>query len=109
MSLATRLQRLRASALTLVQAAVAAALAWWVGTEIFSGPPPFFAPVAALITLALSGGGRGRRAFEIAAGVTVGIAVADTLVYLLGSGVWQLALIVPLSMAAGVLLDAGVL
>ena len=109
MSVRARLERLRASALTLVQAALAATIAWWVATLLFTGPPPFFAPVAALITLALSGGGRGRRAFEVAAGVTVGIAVADTLVYLLGSGVPQLGLIVLLSMCVAVLLGGGVL
>jgi hypothetical protein len=70
---------------------------------------PFFAPVAALITLALTGGQRGRRALEVAAGVTIGIAVADAIVFYVGSGVLQLTVIVLLAMAIAVLLGGGVL
>jgi hypothetical protein len=92
-----------------VQAAVAAGLAWFLATEVLDQTRPFFAPAAALIALALSGGQRGRRAFEIAAGVTVGIAVADAIVFLVGSGPLQLTAIVLLAMAAAVLLGGGVL
>ena len=70
---------------------------------------PFFAPVAALIALALTGGQRGRRALEVAVGVTIGIAVADTIVYFVGSGVLQLTLVVLLAMAIAVLLGGSVL
>jgi hypothetical protein len=107
--LRARIDRLRASALSLVQAAVAAGLAWAVATEVFNQQRPFFAPVAALISLALTGGQRGRRAFEVAAGVTVGIAVADAIVYYVGSGVIQLTVIVLLSMVVAVLLGGSVL
>jgi hypothetical protein len=92
-----------------VQAAVAAGLAWAVATDLLDQDRPFFAPVAALIALALTGGQRGRRAFEVAAGVTLGIAVADTIVFYVGSGVLQLTLIVLLSMAIAVLLGGSVL
>lgn len=70
---------------------------------------PFFAPVAALIALALTGGQRGRRGLEVAAGVTIGIAVADAIVFYVGSGVVQLTLIVLLAMAIAVLLGGSVL
>lgn len=88
---------------------MAAGLAWAVATEVLDEDEPFFAPVAALIALALTGGQRGRRALEVAAGVTIGIAVADTIVYLVGSGILQLTIIVLLSMALTVLLGGSVL
>jgi hypothetical protein len=99
-----RIERLRAASLTLVQAALAAGLAWLVGTEVFDAAIPFFAPVAAILTLSLAAGRRGLRALEVGAGVTIGIAVADALVYLLGPGTWQLILVVLLAQAVAVLL-----
>ena len=89
MSLHARFERLRASALSLVQAALAAGLAWAVATEVLDEQRPFFAPVTALITLAITGGQRGRRALEVGAGVTIGIAVADAIVHFVGSGIVQ--------------------
>jgi len=45
------------------------------------GPPaPFFAPVAAIITLGFSFGQRLRRAVEVAIGVAVGVLVGDAFV-----------------------------
>jgi Fusaric acid resistance protein-like len=86
---------------------VAAGLAWAIATEVLGEVRPFFAPVAALIALALTGGQRGRRAVEIAAGVTVGIAVADAIVLWVGSGIVQLTVIVLLAMAVAVFLGGG--
>jgi hypothetical protein len=76
---------------------------------LFEGDRPFFAPVAALITLSITGGERSRRAIEVGAGVTIGIAIADSLVYLVGSGVLQLTLIVLAAMTVAVLLGGSVL
>ena len=42
-----------------------------------------------MITLGLTQGQRGRRAVEVVLGVTLGIAIADLLVILLGTGWWQ--------------------
>jgi uncharacterized membrane protein YgaE (UPF0421/DUF939 family) len=103
----TRAVRLRDAARAIVQATLAATLAWLVATEIVGHPRPFFAPVAAMITLGLTHGQRGRRAVEVVLGVTLGIAVADLLVIELGTGWWQLALVVSLSMAAALLLGSG--
>ncbi len=102
--LRARLERLRAVGLTLVQAALAAGLSWLFAREVVGHEAPFFASVAAILTLGLTFGQRGRRAVEIALGVTLGIAVADGLVLLIGSGVVQLVLVVLLAMAAAVLL-----
>jgi len=99
-----RLERLRTVWLTLVQAALAAGLSWVVATEVVGHERPFFASIAAILTLGLTFGQRGRRAVEIAVGVTLGIAIADVLVLLIGSGVGQLVLVVLLAMSAAVLL-----
>ena len=101
---AARVERLRASSLTLVQAALAAGLAWFVATELLGAQVPFFAPVAAILTLSVAAGRRGLRALEVGVGVTLGIAVADALVYVIGSGTWQLVVVVLLAQAIAVLL-----
>jgi uncharacterized membrane protein YgaE (UPF0421/DUF939 family) len=107
LSARTRAARLRDATRAILQATLAATLAWLVATEIVGHPRPFFAPVAAIITLGLTQGERGRRAVEVVFGVTLGIAVADLLVIELGTGWWQLALVVSLSMAVALLLGSG--
>ncbi len=99
-----RLQRLRATAPYLAQAALATALAWLVATELVGHRSPFFAPISALLVLGLSAGQRGRRAVETAVGVALGIFIGDVLVNLIGGGTWQLIVIVPLAMTTAVLL-----
>ena len=101
-----RLQRLRATAPYLAQAALASALAWLIATEVVGHERPFVAPISAILVLGLSAGQRGRRAVETAAGVALGIFVGDVLVNLIGGGTWQLIVIVPLAMVVAVLLDA---
>jgi uncharacterized membrane protein YgaE (UPF0421/DUF939 family) len=102
-----RAERLRDAARVILQATLAATLAWVVATELVGHSRPFFAPVAAMITLGLTQGERGRRAVEVVLGVTLGIAVADLLVIGLGTGWWQLALVVALAMSIALLLGSG--
>jgi uncharacterized membrane protein YgaE (UPF0421/DUF939 family) len=102
----TRAERLRDAARAIVQATLAATIAWLVATEIVGHQQPFFAPVSAMITLGLTQGQRGRRAVEVVLGVTLGIAVADLLVMVLGAGWWQLAIVVSLAMSAALLLGS---
>jgi uncharacterized membrane protein YccC len=109
LSVRERLARLRASWRVLVQAALATAIAWTIATEIAGHPRPFFAPISAIVTLGVTLGQRTRRAIEIAVGVSVGIAVADLLVLLIGSGTWQLVVIVLLAMVTAILLGSGTL
>jgi uncharacterized membrane protein YgaE (UPF0421/DUF939 family) len=60
-----------------------------------------------MITLGLTQGERGRRAVEVVLGVTLGIAIADLLVIWLGTGWWQLALVVALAMTVALYLGPG--
>ena len=88
----------------ILQAAVAAGLAYFLASSVLGNDQPFFAPVAAVVTLSLSPGDRGRRAFEVALGVAVGLAIADVAVRLIGVGAAQIAVVVALAMVVAVIL-----
>jgi hypothetical protein len=98
-----RLRRLRRSWLMIVQCALAAGVAYLVASRIVDHGTPFFAPIAAILTLSIAYGQRGRRAFELAVGVAVGIGVGDLLVLAIGTGSWQIGVVVALAMSAAVL------
>jgi uncharacterized membrane protein YgaE (UPF0421/DUF939 family) len=102
-SVRTRLRRIRVAWRSVVQAGLAAAIAYLIATKVFGHPRPFFAPVAAIITLGLAFSERGRRAYELALGVALGIAVGDLLISITGVGAWQLALVVMLAICVGLL------
>jgi uncharacterized membrane protein YccC len=106
-SMRTRLERLRLAWRSILQAGVAAGAAWVIATEVFGHKQPFFAPVAAIITLGLTITQRGRRAVEVAVGVAVGIAVGDLLVLEIGVGPAQLALVVMLAITLAIFLGSG--
>jgi len=103
----SRVARWRSKWWQIGQCAVAAGVAWLVAADLFGHTTPFFAPVAAVVALGTSYGQRLRRVVEVTIGVAVGVFLADLLVAWLGSGWWQIALIVALSMSAAFLLDSG--
>jgi uncharacterized membrane protein YgaE (UPF0421/DUF939 family) len=100
-SMRTRWSRVRVSWRTMVQASVAASLAWLVATQLWDHPAPFFAPVSAIIALGQSYHQRGRRAIELVIGVSLGIALSDVLLSQIGTGTVQLAIVVFLAMGVG--------
>ncbi|UCZ92071.1 FUSC family protein [Gordonia sp. WA4-43] len=105
--LKNRLRRLRVSLVPIVQCALAAGVSWWIAVEIFIHPDPFFAPIAAVISLGLSLGQRWRRAAELVGGVAIGILVGDLFISLVGEGAWQIMVVVALAMTVAVFLDDG--
>ena len=86
-----RVVRLRQRSFLIVQVAIAAAVAWFVAHDLLGHEQPFFAPVAAIISLGMSYGQRLRRVGEVTVGVAVGVLVADLFVRVAGVGVWQVA------------------
>ncbi len=60
-----------------------------------------------MLVLGLTIEQRGRRAYEVAAGVAIGIGVADLILMLTGSGTPQLMLVVALAMAAALIAGGG--
>jgi uncharacterized membrane protein YgaE (UPF0421/DUF939 family) len=94
-----RFRRVRANLLLIIQAGVAAGLAWWVAHDLVGHTAPFFSPISAVIVIAVAVGQRMRRAVELVFGVALGIGVGDTLIYFIGTGLWQIALVVALAIA----------
>jgi uncharacterized membrane protein YgaE (UPF0421/DUF939 family) len=105
--LTRRLRRWRSTSLPIFQAAAAAGLSWLVAVHIVEHPAPFFAPVAAVVCLGLTLGQRLRRAIELIVGVALGIGIGHQLISAIGTGPWQIALVVALAMSVAVLLDGG--
>jgi uncharacterized membrane protein YgaE (UPF0421/DUF939 family) len=102
-----RLARLRTNGWHIAQCSAAAGVAWFLAADVLGHPTPFFAPVAAVLCLGTSYGQRLRRVVEVTVGVAVGVFIADLFVVLFGSGAWQLAFVVAVSMSVAFLLDAG--
>lgn len=95
--------RLRVNGWPILQTAAAASLAYFFATVVLGNEQAFFAPIAAVVTLGLSLGQRGRRAVEVAIGVALGLAIADLIVLVIGVGSAQIGVVVALAMAAAVL------
>jgi uncharacterized membrane protein YgaE (UPF0421/DUF939 family) len=106
-ALRTRLERVRVAWRSVVQAGLAAAGALAIAQNVLGHQQAFFAPVAAIITLGLTVSQRGRRAFEVAIGVAVGVAVGDIVISAIGTGGWQLALVVMATVVIALLIGRG--
>ena len=107
--LRSRRERIITSARPILHTSLAAAIAWFVATELVQHSNPFFAPISAVVTLGLTVGQRRRRAVELAIGVAVGIAIADALVAAIGTGTWQIAVVTGLAMVGATLVGGGAL
>ena len=106
-SLRARIARLRSKSWQVGQCAIAAGLAWLVAADLLGHDTPFFAPIAAVVGLGTSYGQRFRRVAEVTLGVAIGVLLGDLLTHWVGSGAWQVGLVVGLGMTAALLLDAG--
>lgn len=102
-------ERLRANIWSLLQSAVAASAAYFLAVWVLGHERPFFASIAAVISLSVTLGQRGRRVVEIVFGVAVGLLVADLIVLLIGTGTVQIGLVVVLAMGAAVFFGGGTL
>ena len=101
--------RLRAGGWPILQTAVAAGLAWYLATLVLGHEQPFFASIAAVISLGIVVGQEGRRAVELVFRVACGLTVADLLVLAIGAEPAQIGVLVDLAMTAALLLGGGVL
>jgi uncharacterized membrane protein YgaE (UPF0421/DUF939 family) len=93
-SLRQRWSRTKANTILAIQGAFAAGFAWFIATKLLHHHQPVFAPISAVIVLDIAVGQRFRRTFELVLGVALGIAIGDALVYEIGTGAWQLGLVV---------------
>ncbi|MFI2647991.1 aromatic acid exporter family protein [Micromonospora fulviviridis] len=99
--------RLRRGWLPVVEATLAATVAWILATRLVGHPQPFFAPAAALIVLGQARGQRMRRAVEVVLGVAAGVLVADLVVQALGPRTtWTVLTVILLTVALAVAIGA---
>lgn len=101
--------RVRRTAWTVAQCAVGAGVSWEIATRVLGHDRPFFSAIAAVVCLGTSHAQRVRRVGELGVGVALGVVIGGLVIQEIGSGGWQLALVVGGGMALAQLLDGGVL
>ncbi|MFD8530954.1 aromatic acid exporter family protein [Streptosporangium canum] len=92
---------------SIAQCAVGAALAWIVAVHLLGHAHPLFAPISVMICVGVGAGRRLRRVAELVVGVSLGVGIGDLLVSWIGSGPWQMALVIALAMTLAGLLNSG--
>ena len=90
-----------------LQTAAAAVAAWYLAVLLLPSERPAFAAIAAVICVGVTYGQRRWRALELVGGVVLGISIASVLLYLIGTGPIQIALLVILAMTAALLFRGG--
>ena len=100
-SLKARLTRIRNRLVFMLQCTIGAGLAFYVAHDFFGHAQPFFAPMAVIIILGLSGRDRLKRAVDMALGGVVGVLVGTLLVDALGTGPIHMTIIIGLALIIG--------
>jgi uncharacterized membrane protein YgaE (UPF0421/DUF939 family) len=100
-------ERVRSVWFTLVQTSVAAGLAWYLTHDVLGHPQPFFAPIAAAVSLSISNVLRAQRAIQMMIGVTLGIGMGTVVVGLLGTGAIPIAIAALIALSLAVLIGHG--
>ena len=100
-------KRLREVWFNLVQTSVAAGLAWYLAHDVLDHPQPFFAPIAAAVSLSISNVLRAQRAIQMMIGVTLGIGLGTLVQLALGPGAIPLAVAALIALCAAVLIGQG--
>ncbi len=106
-SMSERVRRLRSKSWHIGQCAISAGAAWFLAHDVIGHPKPFFAPIVAVVALGTSYGQRLRRVGELTVGVAVGVFLADVLLLAVGTGPWQITLVVAVGMSVALLLSPG--
>ncbi|MEL7976486.1 FUSC family protein [Isoptericola sp. F-RaC21] len=101
------ISRVRVSFWPVVQASLAAGVAYGIATFVLGHSQPFFAAVAAWVCLGFSFDRELRKVAEVAVGVALGVALGDLMVHVIGSGWWQIALVMAISATLARFLDRG--
>ena len=91
----------------ILQTAVAASLAWFLASVVLGHSQTYFAAISAVNSTGVVVGKEGRRVLELVFGVACGLAVADLLVVIIGTGTVQIGVVVALAMAVAWLLGGG--
>lgn len=100
--------RVREGLIFALQCAIGAGLALLIAERIFDHRAAFFAPIAAVLSLGVSSGKRLRRGFELVLGATVGVGIGDLVISNIGSGYWQVSVVVFVAILAAFFVDKSV-
>jgi len=92
---------------TLVQTSVAAGLSWYLAHDVLGHPQPFFAPIAAAVSLSISNVLRAQRAIQMMIGVTLGIGMGTLVQGLLGPGAVAITVAALIALCAAVFIGHG--
>ncbi|WP_103349373.1 FUSC family protein [Amycolatopsis sp. CA-128772] len=84
--------RFRRARWAVAQTAVAVSVSWFVAHDLLGHPQPFFAPIAAAVSLSASDVLRGQRAVQLMSGVALGIALGSLVEAVAGTGALAFAL-----------------
>jgi len=93
-------RRVRDDAWLLLQRTAAATIAWLLARQLGDHPDPFFAPIAAVVSLNTALGERGLNALRLLLGVLVGILAGEITLVVLEGGYGSLAIATFAAMAA---------
>ncbi|BCP21699.1 hypothetical protein MINTM023_34880 [Mycobacterium intracellulare] len=100
-------KRLRAVWFNLVQTSAAAGVSWYLTHDVLGHPQPFFAPIAAAVSLSTSNVLRAQRAIQMMIGVTLGIGLGSAVQGLLGPGAVPIAIAAFIALGAAVFIGGG--
>lgn len=85
--------RLHAARWAILQTAAAAGAAWYVAHNLLGHAQPFFAPIAAAVSMSAVTQQRGPRALQMILGVCIGIVIGEGLHAVLGTSALSIALV----------------
>jgi uncharacterized membrane protein YgaE (UPF0421/DUF939 family) len=101
------IKRVRGVWFYLLQTSVAAGLAWFITHDVLHHPQPFFAPIAAAVSLSTSNVLRAQRAIQMIVGVTLGIGTGTLVQALLGPGAVPIGIAALTALLAAVFIGQG--
>ncbi|ETA96490.1 membrane protein, partial [Mycobacterium avium 10-5581] len=100
-------KRLGAVWFNLLQTSLAAGLSWYLAHDVLDHPQPFFAPIAAAVSLSTSNVLRAQRAVQMMIGVTLGIGLGTVVQGMLGPGALPIAVAALVALSAAVFIGGG--
>ncbi|PJI95089.1 FUSC family protein [Luteimicrobium subarcticum] len=99
--------RVKVALVPVLVASVAAGVAYSIAHWPLGHPYPFFAPVAAWVCLGFTRDRQPRKVLELAIGVAIGVGLGDAVTHVIGSGAWQVALVLAVSALLARFIDRG--
>jgi uncharacterized membrane protein YgaE (UPF0421/DUF939 family) len=106
-SLSAAAQRVRGVYAPVLQTSLGAGVAWYVAHDLLGHAEPFFAPIAAAVSLSTSHVQRSRRSVQMMVGVLLGIGVSEVLHPLIGDGAVSIGVVVLVTLLLAVAIGIG--